>query len=96
MDYEYIQERYKVPAEYGRRVRLKGIREGIIIKDMGNYIGVNFDDMKPGKYSTCHPTWEMEYLDIGEVRPMTRGQERYQKYIESEYSGTFAEYLGIV
>jgi len=31
------------------------------------------------------------------VKPvkLTRSQKRYKEYIESEYSGSFAEYLGI-
>lgn len=64
-------------------------------EDRGNYIGVNFDDDKPGSIYNLHPTYEVEYKGVGKIRKMTRSQERYRGYISSEYNGTFAEYLGI-
>ena len=47
-NFEYVRKYYKVPAELGRRVKIDG-RPGIIIEDMGNYIGVNFDDTPPNE-----------------------------------------------
>ena len=47
MDYEYVREHYRVPACYGRRVTANG-RAGVIARDEGHYIGVSFDDDKPG------------------------------------------------
>lgn len=81
MSLEYVREQYKVPAEIGRRIRMDG-RPGIIIADRGHYVGVNFDADKPGVVKNCHPTWRMEYLEMGEPRPMTRSQARYRRYVE--------------
>ncbi len=96
MNFEYIREYYKVPAEYGREIMIEGNRKGIITQDKGNYIGVNFNDKKPGHIESLHPTWNVEYLGIGKVRPMTKGQHRYQEFMNADYfSGTFSEWLGI-
>ncbi len=97
MNFEYIKEYYKVPACIGRRVIMNG-NPGIIVKDMGNYIGVNFDSDKPNKISPCHPTWKMEYGEIGKIRKMSRSQKRYQEYLNSTYyeaGDSFARFLGI-
>jgi hypothetical protein len=95
MNFEWINNTYKVDAEYGREIMFQKKRKGIIIECQGNYIGVNLDDDKPGVISTLHPTWKVEYLGIGKVRKMTRSQRRYRDYINSDYGGDFAEYLGI-
>lgn len=63
---EYCKKYYGVPADIGRRVLVNG-EPGIIAVDRGNYIGVNFDKDKPGIISNCHPTWEVEYLEMGKV-----------------------------
>ena len=81
MDYEYVREHYRVPACYGRRVTANG-RAGVIARDEGHYIGVSFDDDKPGIISPCHPTWKVTYGDMGPVRRMSGSQERYQRFIE--------------
>lgn len=81
MNFDYIKQAYSVPAEYGRLVIVNG-KPGIIIKDMGNYIGVNFDGDKPGLARPCHPTWEVTYGEIGTPRKPTRSQQRYQKYLD--------------
>lgn len=97
MNFEYITQTYQVPACLNRRVEVDG-KQGIIIKDCGNYIGVNFDDDKPGVVSNCHPTWRVTYLDMGEPRKLTRSQQRYQDYLDSVYyeaGDSFAFYLGI-
>ncbi len=98
MNCRYVRETYGVDAEIGRRI-IMNEKPGIIAQDMGNYIGVNFDTDKPGVVLPCHPTWKMEYLEMGEVRirKMTRSQKRYQKFKDAEdwYGGTFAEWLGI-
>jgi len=95
MSYEYVRKYYNVPAEIGRRVRYIS-REGTISKDGGNYIAVNFDDMKPGKTLHIHPTDpSLEYLGMGVLRKMTRSQKRYQSYIDSDSDCSFAEFLGI-
>lgn len=70
MNCEYVQKTYGVPACIGRRVTVNG-RAGIIAEDRGNYIGVNFDDSKPGMIMNAHPTWKVEYGKMGKVRKMT-------------------------
>jgi len=95
VSFKYVQDTYGVPAEYGRLVSMKG-RTGIIIKDCGQHIGVNFDDTKPGHVSHCHPTWEMTYLGMSKPRKMTRGQKRYRDYLEvAECYENFAQYIGV-
>lgn len=80
-DYEYVNEYYGVNACFGRSVTVNG-EPGVIIKCMGNHIGVNFDSDKPGSYSPCHPTWRVEYHGIVKPRKPTRAQRRYQRYLE--------------
>jgi len=89
----YPKEYYGVPADISRRIRFRG-REGVIVSTT-NYLQVNFDDRKAGHVDNVHPTDGVEYLDMGKIRKMTRSQKRYQDYLRSEYSGTFAEYIGV-
>lgn len=81
MNCEYVQQHYGVPAEIGRRVSVYG-KPGIIAVDRGHYIGVNFDENKPGDIRNAHPTSEVVYLEMGTLRKMTRAQERYSRYLE--------------
>ena len=94
MNCEYVRDYYGVPACLGRIVVVDG-KQGIIVKDMGNYIGVNFDEDKPGYVKNAHPTWKVEYMGMGTPRNLTRSQRRYQEYIDADIGCTFAEYLGI-
>jgi hypothetical protein len=80
MNCQYVRDYYGVPAEIGRRVIVSG-KPGIIAADRGHYIGVNFDTDKPGSILNAHPTSGVEYLGMGQVRPMTRSQRRYQEYL---------------
>lgn len=95
MSCEYVRENYAVPAKVGMLVKYKD-RIGIIAADRGNYVGVNFDDDKPGHISNVHPTDpNLVYSEkIGKIRKLTRSQQRYQQYLYEEYPGTFAEWLG--
>lgn len=93
-NFEYVKEYYQVPAELGRKVIVYG-KPGIIAADRGHYIGVNFDEDKPGIIMNCHPDSEVEYLDIGKIRKPTRSQQRYQEYLRSDIDCSFSEYLGI-
>ena len=77
----YVRQNYGVPACIGRRVIVYG-KPGVIAADRGHYIGVNFDADKPGMIRNAHPTSEVEYLGMGAVRPMTRAQRRYQRWLE--------------
>lgn len=93
MAFEYVKDYYGVPADFGVGVIVNG-KPGVIIKDMGNHIGVNFDEDKPGFASPCHPTWEVVYGDQRPIRKMTRSQQRYRDFQKSECDETFAEFMG--
>lgn len=59
-DYEYVRNRYQVPAEKGRRVVAYG-KPGTIVRADGNYIKILIDGEKlAGSY---HPKDGIEYLD---------------------------------
>jgi hypothetical protein len=89
---QYVREYYRVPAEVGRRVTVYG-KPGIIVADRGHYIGVNFDDDKPGVIRNAHPTCEVQYLRMGEIRKLTKSQERYRRYLDvSECFETFMDF----
>lgn len=79
MNCEYVREHYAVPAEIGKRVVVYG-KPGIIAEDRGHYIGVNFDENKPGVILNCHPTSEVVYGEMGSIRKMSRSQKRYRDY----------------
>ena len=92
---QYIKDYYKVPADIGRRVTVNG-KQGIIAEDRGHHIGVNFDEDKPGSISPAHPTWKVEYLNMGVIRKMTRSQKRYRDFITGpDCYDNFADFLGI-
>ena len=93
---EYVRDYYKVPACIGRVIEYKG-RKGIISKDGGNYIAVNFDDDKPVSTINIHPTDPgLKYIGIGKIREMTRSQQRYQDYVDADTGLSFAEYMGFL
>jgi len=62
MEFEYIINYYKVPAEMHREIEFED-RKGIIVKDKGNYIGVQFYDDEKNTTHTLHPTYNMTYLE---------------------------------
>ena len=90
MKCEYASKYYNVPADIGRRVTVDG-EPGIITSDRGAYIGVTFDKDKPGDITPCHPTWMVEYGEMGKIRPMTRAQKRYQRYLQ--YGDMFDSFI---
>ena len=91
----YVKKHYGAPDDIGRKVEYKG-RTGIIFEFGGNYVSVNFDDQKPGITSMIHPTDpDLKYLEMGEIRQMTRSQKKYREYINADFGCSFAEYLGI-
>lgn len=90
--FAYVREHYGVPAAIGRRVVIDG-KPGVIAADRGHYIGVNFDCDKPGVVRHAHPTWSVTYLDMGAVRPMTRSQLRYEKFLDEDSDMRFGEWL---
>ncbi len=91
MNCEYAQKNYGVPACIGRNVTYRG-RSGVISEDRGHYIGVVFDDDKPGHVLNFHPKTDgLEYHGMGKVRKMTKSQQRYQRY--REYGDGFDSFL---
>ena len=90
---DYAADQYGVPACIGRRVTVSG-RPGIIIADRGHYIGVNFDCDKPGVIQNAHPTSDVVYGDMGDIRKMTRAQARYQRWLEiGDCFNSFVDFL---
>lgn len=91
-DFQYVRDYYGVPAQLGRRVVVYG-RPGVIAADRGHYIGVNFDADKPGVIRNAHPTDRVEYGEMGQIRPMTRSQRRYEAFLEADSGLSFGEWL---
>lgn len=91
--FDYIKKTYKVPADLNREILFENKRKGIIVEDLGNYIGVNFYDKKPRVVESLHPVWNVKYLEIGQARKLTPGQIRYRNYLKSECCETFIEWL---
>lgn len=89
-DFEYVRTHYGVPAELGRRVTV-GNRTGIIAADRGHYIGVNFDDRKPGHIDNVHPTDRVVHGEIGKIRKPSRGAARYERYLK--YGDSFKSFI---
>jgi len=94
MDFKYIKDYYKVPAEFGREIEYNGKR-GYIVEDLGNYIGVNFHCDKRTKVLPLHPTDGVIYLELGKPRKLTAGQKRYREYKELDLDISFSQFLGI-
>lgn len=93
MSFEYIKKNYGVNPELGMRVEING-RGGVIIKDLGSHIGVNFDDNKLGVCLRCHPTWEVKYFDeIVKIRKPKKSSSRFADFISSDTGWTFKEWL---
>lgn len=96
--FKYINAYYKVPAEMHREVIVGG-KKGVITKDMGNYIGVNFYDDITYDPLPCHPTSEVEYLETFNHNPpikkLSRSKKRYQHYLSLDLGCSYKEYLGI-
>lgn len=92
--FTYIRDYYQVPAEVGRRVRFEGKKEGVITSATNQYINIHFDGEKKPR-GPFHPTWEMEYLEMGAVPKMTRSQERYARYRSGDGAwDNFRQFLG--
>lgn len=98
-DLEYVNRYYKVNARVGQAVTYKG-RRGVITTGMGNYVGIALEGERAADAKPYHPMDEnLVYLDemvpLPEMPRMTRAQENYTRFLESEYSGSFAHFLGI-
>ncbi len=94
MDFQYVRSTYGVPAEAGRRIVMDG-KPGIIVEDRGHHLGVNFDADPIGRIVSVHPTWEMQYGEMGTVRRLRpaqeRSQARYRRFLE--YGDAFSSFL---
>jgi hypothetical protein len=93
MELAYIKAYYGRSASINQRVTVDG-KPGIIVADKGHYLGVNFDEDKPSTISNCHPTWRVDYLEMGTARKQTKAQARYQRYLEvSDQFDSFLHFL---
>ena len=96
MDFEYIKNYYKVPAEIFREVSL-GDRKGVIVDAKGQYICVVFYDDAKYNILPCHPTWNMTYLETFNYNPPKaknhKAKARYAHYLSLDSNMTFFEYL---
>jgi hypothetical protein len=95
MDFKYIKEHYKVPAEIGREIVFSG-KKGIISSDKGNYLGIFIYDEKEKGEQVAHPTWEMTYLDSFAKIPKqknSRGKQRYAEWLHDDGGHTFIQFL---
>jgi hypothetical protein len=93
MNCKYVRQYYSVPARIESHVTVSG-KPGIIAEDRGHYIGVNFDADKPGVIRNVHPTFDVEYLGMGEIRKLTAAQQRYRDYLDvSECFDGFLHFL---
>ena len=89
----YVRDFYGVPACIGRRVEVGG-KPGVIAEDRGHYIGVNFDADRPGVIRNAHPVSDVTYLGMGHVRPISRSQRRYLRWLEvGDCFSSFREFL---
>ena len=96
MNCEYVREYYNVPAKIGLVVVYKEKR-GIIYKDGGAHIAVNFDTDKAGMCHYIHPT-DPDLVYTSEIKPlrkMTHSQKHYQGWLDSDSGLSFAEYMGM-
>ncbi len=94
MNFQYIKDYYKVPAEMYREVEVGGKR-GVIAEDMGHYIGVVFYENKSRRAQPCHPTSEVRYLDTFNYNPPqpTASQRRYVEYLKDDTDMPFGQWL---
>ena len=71
-----------------------GGKPGVIAEDRGHYIGVNFDADRPGVIRNAHPVSDVTYLGMGHVRPISRSQRRYLRWLEvGDCFSSFREFL---
>lgn len=98
MNFEYVRQYYGVPAEMHREAIVGGDK-GVIVKDLGHYIGVVFYDHKSKQPLPCHPTSEVTYLDTFNPKPPRdknhHSKARYLAWLDSDCGYSFREWLGI-
>ncbi len=79
MGFKHIVKRYGVPACYGRAI-VHGGRAGVIVREGGDYLVVNFDKDKPDAESLIHPEDGVEYGGLRPVRPRNLYREEPDLY----------------
>ena len=57
--YQYVRDRYGVPARRGARIRFEG-RPGTVVAPRGAYVGIRLDGEK--RIGNYHPTWHLDWL----------------------------------
>ena len=92
MAFEYICRYYNVPACIGRGVVIDG-QSGVIVEDMGNYIGVVMDGEKATDVRPYHPDSKVVYGDMRTVPKLTRSQKNYRDFLNADSGMTFREWL---
>lgn len=93
--FDYIKKHYNVNAELYQEIEYSG-KKGMIVQDCGHYLGVNFYNDKPYNVSYLHPTDNVVYLEtFGKPRKLTSSQKRYRDFLNSDFAGSYKEYLGI-
>lgn len=66
MSLKYIREYYKVPADLGRKVKVKAVDKfGVIIGSHDMYVIVRMARDSRGREFTFHPS-DLEYLEMDE------------------------------
>lgn len=61
LSFDYVRQRYGVPAKRGMRVTVDG-KPGRITSGAGHYIRVRFDGETFSSF--CHPTWRVVYHEM--------------------------------
>jgi hypothetical protein len=91
--FEHIKQRYGVNPRIGMEIIYKD-QKGVIVEDMGCYIGVNFYNQKNTSVLPLHPTDNVIYTDKqGVIRPLTTSQKRYRHFRSLDSDMTFMQYL---
>lgn len=92
--FRYIRDHYGVAPFVGQGVIVDG-KPGVIVEDRGHYLGVNFDDDKPGVVLNCHPAWRVEYGERRKIRKSSRSARRYMQWLEESdmWDISFGEWL---
>lgn len=92
--FEYINNYYGLDCKINQVILFGDNQERMIIEGVEG-AHLKCWDCSANKFVTVHPTWKIQYTDeIDEVRPKNfKSKERYGKYLKSECSESFGEWL---
>lgn len=93
MSFNYIKQRYGVPAEYGREVTVEWKGNGFIVGADGGYLLITLHSEKQTIINNYHPTSGITYLGMGKPRKLTASQKRYKRYLDADSGLSFKEWL---